>query len=321
MSVGSLRARAALDRRAAALLSLVALQVALALLFVGGKEALEAVPPLTLEAARRLAASVILLAVLAWRQGPAALRPRRTDLADAIVPGLFGFGLGRACVMLGLSLTSATNVALIDATAPAVALVLAALVAIERPGRLALAASLVALGGVAAFILGSAALSAPTGGELVALGSPLAWGAIYVWVARRPGGGGLLRRTANFSAAGALALSVPGFVLATPAQVESLLSGIVLPVLLLGITVGVVENGLTFRAVAIIGPVATAEFEYLVPVLSAAAGLLLLGIAVTPGQVVAGAVVLAALAVAGRARRASPDERSVLPGQPCCVPA
>lgn len=307
--------------RTVTLISLLALQVALALLFVGGKEALSVVPPLTLEAARRLAATAVLVGILAWREGPRSLIPRRTDLADAVLPGLLGFGLGRACVMVGLSLTSATNVSLIDATAPAVALILAAVTALERPSRVAIAGSSVALAGVAAFILAGAALSLPTGGELVVVGSPIAWGAIYVWVARHKGASSLLRRTALFSAAGAAALSVPGLVLATPAQVAALASGVVLPVLALGIGVGMVENALTFRAVPVIGPVATAEFEYLVPVLSAAGGLLLLGVAVTPVQLVAGAVVLGGLAVSGRARRGARGvrDREILPGQPCCV--
>lgn len=314
-------ARLAPSARTVTLASLFALQAALALLFVGGKEALAIVPPLTLEAARRLAATAILVAILAWREGPRSLVPHRSDLADAVLPGLLGFGVGRACVMVGLSLTTATNASLIDATAPAVALILAAAVALERPGRVALAGSSVALAGVVGFILAGAALSVPTGGELVVLGSPLAWGAIYVWVARRKGASSILRRTAFFSAAGTAALSMPGLVLATPAQIAALGSAVVLPVLALGIAVGVVENGLTFRAVPVIGPVATAEFEYLVPVLSALTGLVLLGVAITPAQLVAGVVVLGGLAVSGRARRqsGSGDPSAIRPGQPCCV--
>ncbi|HEY5630127.1 MAG TPA: DMT family transporter [Candidatus Limnocylindrales bacterium] len=303
----------------ATVLSLLALQMALALFFVGGKAALETVPPLTLEAARRLVATVILFAIVARREGVRSLLPRRRDLGDAVLPGVLGFGLGRASVMVGLSMTSSTNVALVDACAPAVALILASAVALERPRRLAIFGSLVALGGVAAFILAGAALSLPTGGELVVLGSPLSWGLIYVWVARRTTSSSLLRRTAWFSAAGALALAVPGFVLQSPATIAMLGSAVVLPVLALGIVVGVVENGLTFRAVGVIGAVATAEFEYLVPVLAAAAGLLLLGVPVTAMQLIAGAVVLGGMAVSGRARAAGADDSVVRAGQPCCV--
>jgi drug/metabolite transporter (DMT)-like permease len=311
--------RASIGPRTATVLSLLALQLALALLFVGGKAALDVVPPLTLEAARRLGATVILMALVGRREGIAALRPTRADLADAIVPGLLGFGFGRACVMVGLSLTSPTNVSLVDSCAPAVALILAALVALERPGGLALAGSAFALGGVVSFIVAGAALSAPTGGELVVLGSPIAWGAIYVWVARRRSASSLLRRTAWFSAAGATALAIPGFVLATPEDVATLASAIVLPVLALGIVVGVLENGLTFRAVGIIGAVSTAEFEYFVPVFSALAGLLVLGLPITVPQVVAGGVILGGLLVAGRARAGRSAATDVRPGQPCCV--
>ena len=318
---GQVRRASVSNSRAVTLVSLFALQTALALMFVGGKEALAIVPPLTLEAARRLAATGVLVGILAWREGPRSLVPMRSDLADAVVPGLLGFGVARGCVMVGLSLTSATNVSLIDAAAPAVALILAALIALERPGRLAIAGSIVALAGIAAFILAGTALSLPTGGELIVMGSPLTWGAIYVWVAGHKGPASLLRRTAFFSAAGAAALVLPGLVFAAPDQVGALGSAVVLPVLVLGVAVGVVENWLTFRAVSVIGPVATSEYEYLVPVLSAVAGLLLLGIAVTAAQLAAGVVVLGGLVLSGRARRGrqGAGDPAIRPGQPCCV--
>jgi hypothetical protein len=86
------------------------------------------------------------------------------------------------------------------------------------------------------------------------------------------------------------------------------------------IVVGVVENGLTFRAVGVIGAVSTAEFEYLVPMFSALAGLLLLGSAITAPQAIAGAIVLGGLLVSGRARAGRTRATDVRPGQPCCIP-
>ena len=92
--------------------------------------------------------------------------------------------------------------------------------------------------------------------------------------------------------------------------------------LALGIAIGVVENGLTFRGISVLGAVRTAELEYLVPVLTAIVGLAVLGIPVAPLQAGAIAVVLAALAIAGRARRRASGDLTgdrLLPGQPCCV--
>ncbi len=305
-----------LSPRVATLASLFLLQGARALLFVGGKIALADVPPLTLEGARRLGAAVILLGALVVREGLPSLRPTRADLLDAIVPGILGFGLARACVMIGLSLASPTNVALIDATAPAIALVLAAVVAVERPPRLAVLASIVALAGVAGFIVAGGSLSRPSGGEMVVLGSPIVWGSIYVWVARRKASSSLLRRTTWFTVAGAAALAAPGLVLAPPAALAALGGPTVLWVLVLGVAVGVVENWLTFRAVSIIGAVGTSEFEYLVPVLSAVAGVVALGSPILPVQMAAGVVILGALALSGRIRA---REAELLPGRPCCV--
>jgi hypothetical protein len=69
--------------RTETIVSLLALQAALALLFVGGKRALEVVPPLTLEATRRIAATVILVALVARREGLLSLRAVAMPNADA----------------------------------------------------------------------------------------------------------------------------------------------------------------------------------------------------------------------------------------------
>jgi drug/metabolite transporter (DMT)-like permease len=303
--------------------ALLALQVGLALLGVLNKQAVSVVPPLTLEASRRLAAGTLLLLLVALRGG--GVRPTRRDLLDAVVPGLLGFGVARGCVMVGLTMTSPTNVALIDSGAPAVALLLAGVLAVERPSRLAVVGSLVAFGFIG-FVLVGTRLATPNVGDVITLGSPLAWGAIYVYLARRGNPGSLLRRTAWFSLAGGIALAVPGLGLNASA-LRSLLDGAVLPALALGIAIGLVENWLTFNAITVLGSVQTAEFEYLVPGLTAAAAFVILGLPVLGAQLVAGVVVVSGLIVAGRARagaaRASrqpqPADGLPLAGQPCVV--
>ncbi len=77
-----------MSRRLLLVGALLALQVALALLGVLNKSAIEVVPPLTLEATRRLAAGALLLAFIAIRGD--GLRPGRRDLIDAVVPGVIG---------------------------------------------------------------------------------------------------------------------------------------------------------------------------------------------------------------------------------------
>jgi drug/metabolite transporter (DMT)-like permease len=89
-------------------------------------------------------------------------------------------------------------------------------------------------------------------------------------------------------------------------------------VLVLGIALGTVENGLTFRGIEVLGAVRTAELEYLVPVLTGVVGLLLLQVPIMPVQAVAIAVVVGALVAGGRARREARGGVP-LPGQPCCV--
>jgi drug/metabolite transporter (DMT)-like permease len=298
------------------LVALLGLQVALAAFAVFAKDALEVVPPLTLEGARRLSAGVLLLGFVGLTGR--GWRPTRRDLADAVLPGLLGFGLGRACVMTALSMTSATNVAVIDSSAPAVALVLALVVRSERPRPLAIAGSVVAFGGVLGLVLAGGGLGVPNAGDVLALGSPLAWGAIYVWMARRaPDPATLLRRTAWFSLAGAAALAGPAL-LPGPEVLALLVDPRVIGVLMLGIGIGLFENALTFRGIAVLGPVATAELEYLVPAFTAGIGLALLGTPVLPAQALAMVAVIGGLLVAGRVRQR--DRAPVqLPGQPCCV--
>ena len=135
----------------------------------------------------------------------------------------------------------------------------------------------------------------------------------------------MLRRTAWFSLAGGLALAVPGLG-ANAEAVPLLLDLRVLPALSLGIALGLVENWLTFKAIARIGAVQTAEFEYLVPALTAGAAFVLLGLPITVGQVAAGVVIVSGLLVAGRARARAHVSRPVptapgvpLAGQPCVV--
>lgn len=309
--------------RLALIAALLGLQLALALLGVLNKDAVTVVPPLTLEATRRVAAGLLLVVLIAARRS--RLRPSRQDLVDAVLPGILGFGFGRACVMVGLSLTSPTNVALIDSGAPAVALLLAVVVGVERPPRFAVIGSLVALAGVVGFVLVGSGPGAPNLGDVITLGSPLAWGGIYVYLARRGEPGSLLRRTAWFSVAGGAALAVPGFALNASA-LPLLLDGRVLPALGLGIIIGLVENWLTFRAILVLGAVQTAEFEYLVPALTAGAAFVLLGLPVMGAQIAAGLIIVLGLLAAGRARASARlPERTFagdglpLAAQPCVV--
>lgn len=309
--------------RLALIAALLGLQLALALLGVLNKDAVTVVPPLALEATRRVAAGLLLVVLIAARRR--RLRPSRQDLVDAVLPGILGFGFGRACVMVGLSLTSPTNVALIDSGAPAVALLLAVVVGVERPPRFAVIGSLVALAGVVGFVLVGSGLGAPNLGDVITLGSPLAWGGIYVYLARRGEPGSLLRRTAWFSLAGGAALAVPGFALNVSA-LPLLLDGRVLPALGLGILIGLVENWLTFRAIVVLGAVQTAEFEYLVPALTAGAAFVLLGLPVMGAQIAAGLIIVLGLLAAGRARasahvreRTFAGDGRPLAAQPCVV--
>src|SRR5260221_7010760 len=98
--------------------------------FSVSKFALERIPPLPFSALRFFASSVLLL-LIARRAGVATRLPRRT-LWSLIGLGVVGNTIYQTAFMTGLSMTSATNSAMIIASLPVVVALLGTLLGIER---------------------------------------------------------------------------------------------------------------------------------------------------------------------------------------------
>lgn len=243
---------------------------------------------------RGLFAAAGLLAVLLTLEGRAGLRGfQRLGSAGWLFVGVSAAGM--ACFMFSLRLTTVAHVSVIYATAPLVAAGLGWLALRERPSPRALAASLVALVGVAVMV-GPGVEGSPVG-DLLAFGMTLAMATIMVIARARP----------NLPITAAACLSaLAGAVLSLPFA-ETL--AITLPDLALTAVFGLINlaAGLALFTVGarLLPPVETAlvgSLEVpLAPLLVWAA----LGETPAPATLIGGAVVFVAVTahVLGEARR------------------
>jgi len=150
--------------RRAALLVVAACNVLWAGSYVSGKAALDQVPFVTLNALRFGIAAVI-LAPIVWR-GRAMLPRDRGGRLRLLAIAVFGFCGNKALEFLGLSLTTATDTALLITSESLVTLLFAVLILGERLQRRTAAA--LGLGGFGVYVLVEGGLVAPhllRGGE------------------------------------------------------------------------------------------------------------------------------------------------------------
>jgi drug/metabolite transporter (DMT)-like permease len=155
---------------------------------VAGKAALDGLPPLTLALARCAVALLVLLPLARRSTGPAASR------RDSALLGITGVALFFVFYNLGILFTSATNATLIlDGGSPIAAVLVAALVLGERPGRSGLLGTLCAFLGIVVVIVAGHDPGSVSGGSLLGdglmLASVFSWAA-YLTIGRRIFGGG-----------------------------------------------------------------------------------------------------------------------------------
>ncbi len=168
--------------------------------------ALVTVDAFNLTAVRYLLAAAILVAILAWREGGAALRPEGRA-GGVLALGVLGFAGFNLLTNLALGVASPQNVALFAATAPVVTQFVRWARDGVRPSGALLALSAVAFAGVGLVITRGRpdGLAAIGGGELVMLGAVVSW-AIYAHGSSRFTAWSPLRYTALTSVAGTLAI-------------------------------------------------------------------------------------------------------------------
>jgi drug/metabolite transporter (DMT)-like permease len=117
------------------------------------KFALREFEPLVLPVFRFGVAGLVLLIILRFREG--TIGARREDLARLAVAGFFGVTLTQLTYVYALTFATASDNALIGATAPIVTAVLATIVGLERSGRRYWTAAVIGLVGVVLIVVGS----------------------------------------------------------------------------------------------------------------------------------------------------------------------
>nr|WP_313896963.1 EamA family transporter [Streptomyces sp. GC420] len=277
--------------------------------YLGIRVAVETMPPFLSAGARFVTAGLILAALVARRQGPAALRVTRRELASAALVGLLLLLGGNGLVVLAETSVPSGLAALLVAVMP-VWVVLLRTAFGDRPGG-------ATFGGVALGLLGLAVLTLPglsgdvgLGGVLTVLVATLLWSAGSFSAGRIP-------MPADPFAAGAYEMIAGGLGCALLALVRGEQRGLDLAAvstrswLALGYLV-VFGSLVAFTAYAWLlhsAPLSlVSTYAYVNPVVAVALGALVLGEELTWPILLGGAVVVAGvfLIVSTERRRGSP---------------
>ncbi|MFE7414861.1 EamA family transporter [Streptomyces laurentii] len=158
-----------------------AVWVALAIVYVvwgstylGIRVVVETLPPFLSAGARFVAAGVILAGIIAWRQGPAALKVSPRQLASAAVVGLMLLLGGNGLIVLAETSIPSGLAALLVAVVPAWVVVLKALTG-DRPTLGGAAGVLLGLAGLAVLALPSLSGEVHAGGLALVIAGTLLW--------------------------------------------------------------------------------------------------------------------------------------------------
>ena len=232
----------------------------------------QVMPPLTFSALRMLLASVVLGALaLALR----AQRPARRDVIRLALLGLLGHGLYQLCFIEGVARSSVATSALVLAASPALIALVGRTLGTEHPSRRAWAGIGLQLVGMAGVVLGSATQPARPGeapllGALILLGGAISW-AFYA-VLLKP----FTQRVHPIHLSAFTLLGGIGVLVAAGAPSMARLDLATVPTLgwgavaYAGLGAMVLAYLLYYRGVRVLGPVRTAMYSNLQPLIAMA---------------------------------------------------
>ena len=148
--------------------------------FVAVKYAVGGVPPLPFVALRFTLAGLLLLGLLrilspkSW--------PGRRDLASMAAVGVVGVGMNNVAFTLGVSMTTASETALIYAAVPIWGMILGSLIGLERPTRAGIVGVVVAILGVGVVVGGGFGGGGESSllGDLLVVVATVCWGSYAV---------------------------------------------------------------------------------------------------------------------------------------------
>jgi drug/metabolite transporter (DMT)-like permease len=277
----------------------------LAVLFLGTnpvavKLAVLEVPPLPFVAIRFLLAGLLLLFV-ALLLGRGREVGRKDLLAMAGV-GLVGVGMNNVAFTLGVSMTTASDTALIYAAVPIWGILLGLALGLERPTIWGIAGVALAFLGVGVVVYGGLGGGGGSSleGDLLVVIATICWGSYAVLslpLLRTYSPIVVAAYTMLFGGLAALPLALPGFVAAQWSEVSGETWGAVAYSTLLVAAYG-------FWAwqwgVSRVGANRVLVYQYLITLVGVASGVMLLGESLTLNKVLGGAVILLGVYLARR---------------------
>ncbi|MFF7779439.1 EamA family transporter [Streptomyces tanashiensis] len=153
--------------------------------YLGIRIVVETLPPFLSGGARFVTAGLLLAAIVAWRQGPAALRVTRRELGSAVLVGLLLILGGNGLVVLAETSIPSGLAALLVAAVP-VWVVLLRTVLGDRPGLGALGGVLLGFAGLGVLTVPGLSGEVKIGGVVLVLVAALLWSLGSVSSARLP---------------------------------------------------------------------------------------------------------------------------------------
>jgi drug/metabolite transporter (DMT)-like permease len=284
--------------------TLVEATLLLAVLFLGTnpvavKVAVAEFPPVPFVAMRFTLAGLLLLALVALLD-PGDRRPGRRDILSLAGVGLVGVGANNVAFTLGVSMTTASETALIYAAVPIWGILLGLALGLERPTPWGILGVCLAFLGVAVVVYGGLTGSTSLLGNLLIVVATVCWGSYAVLslpLLRRYSPLVVASYTMLVGGLGALPLALPGFLDAGWADA----SGRAWEALAYS-TLLVAAFGFWAwqRGVSQVGANRVLIYQYLITLVGVAAGVVLLGESLTANKVLGGAVILLGVYLARR---------------------
>jgi drug/metabolite transporter (DMT)-like permease len=269
--------------------------------FVVSKSAIEVLPPIAYAALRFGLASVVLVAVLRWREG--SIRPPRRDLPAMIGLGVLGFGIYQILWVTALHSISAGDSSLLIAATPVLTALLAVAIGTDVLTPTKLGGALISFVGVGIVVAADTGLDLgrSLGGDLLTLAAALCW-ALYTAY-----GATVLRRHSPLATTtwtvvfGTMVLVPIGAVeLAGLPDPTAAIAAVVPAILYSGLLSAGLPNVAVFHAVKLLGPTRVTAFQFLVPAIAIALAAVFLAEPIRAGQLAGGVVIVAGVLLTRR---------------------
>src|SRR5215212_4429689 len=278
----------------------------LAVLFLGTnpvavKVAVAEFPPLPFVAMRFTLAGFLLLALVALLE-PRDGRPGRRDLLSMAGVGLIGVGMNNVAFTFGVSLTTASETALIYAAVPIWGILLGLALGLERPTLWGVLGVALAFLGVGVVVYGGLGGGGGTRivGDLLVVVATMCWGSYAVLSLP------LLRSysplvvagcTMLFGGVAVLLIAVPGLL---DVEWEAVSRGAWEAVAYSTLLVAAFGFAAWQAGISRIGANRVLVYQYLITLVGVTAGVLLLGESLTINKILGGAVILVGVYLARR---------------------